>query len=250
VWSSNSHRQCETSFGLSPLSDKSHNRHHIGYSRYGSVAAQITSGQSNLTLILHHHCRRTVHMGGHIGATWRIQLNLCFLRPTRVHNPNSKFNRFSCFHTGDLRVSLHFTMGAHFPQNCPFPRGIWTPSNMIPWAHPSPQTKRHLYQFSRFCTDDRRVSLYFTMGHPFPPSKLPLPMGGSGPPSNTWFRGLTCVLNPNGIWISSAVLPKLTSVTDRPTDHATRLVTIECIYVRSTAMLSNNTNNTVSMTYA
>ena len=27
---------------------------------------------------------------GHIGATWRIWLNLCFLRPTQVHKPNSK----------------------------------------------------------------------------------------------------------------------------------------------------------------
>jgi len=26
----------------------------------------------------------------HTGTTWRIRLNLCFLRPTRVYNPNSK----------------------------------------------------------------------------------------------------------------------------------------------------------------
>jgi len=26
----------------------------------------------------------------HIGATWQIRLNLCFLRRTRVHNPNGK----------------------------------------------------------------------------------------------------------------------------------------------------------------
>jgi len=26
----------------------------------------------------------------HSGATWRIRLSLCFLRPSRVHNPNSK----------------------------------------------------------------------------------------------------------------------------------------------------------------
>jgi len=34
--------------------------------------------------------RQCIHMGGYIGATWRIWLNLCFLRPTRVHNPNCK----------------------------------------------------------------------------------------------------------------------------------------------------------------
>jgi len=27
---------------------------------------------------------------GHIGVTWWIQLNLCFLRPSQVHNPNGK----------------------------------------------------------------------------------------------------------------------------------------------------------------
>jgi len=47
--------------------------------------------------------------------------------------------------------------------------GIWTFMQlMIPWAHPSPQPKRHLDQFSRFCTDDRRVFFYFTMGRPSP----------------------------------------------------------------------------------
>ena len=41
-------------------------------------------------------------------------------------------------------------------------------------------------------------------------------MGGSGPPSNTWFPGPTQVLNPNGISIGLdvlAVLAGLTSVT-------------------------------------
>jgi len=63
---------------------------------------------------------------------------------------------------------------------------------------------------------------------------------GSGLPSNTWFPGPTQLLNPNGISIGSAVFAGLTSVTDRPTDHATRSVTIDRIYVRSTAMRSNN----------
>ena len=66
-----------------------------------------------------------------------------------------------------------------------------------------------------------------------PRSKLSLPVRGSGPQSNTRFPGSTRVLNPNGISISSAVFAGLTSVTDRPTDHATRSVTVGCIYVRS-----------------
>jgi len=111
---------------------------------------------------------------------------------------------------------------------------------MIPWDHPKPQQKRHLYRFSRICTDDRRVSLYFTMGRPFSPKNLPLPMGGSGPPSNTWFPGPTRYavwVDPNGISIGSAVFAGLTSVTNRQT--YTRSVTIGRIYVRSTAMRPN-----------
>jgi len=52
---------------------------------------------------------------------------------------------------------------------------------MIPTAHPSPQPKRHLYRFSRLCTDDRRVSLYFTMGLPFSPKICPFPWGDLDP---------------------------------------------------------------------
>jgi len=108
-----------------------------------------------------------------------------------------------------------------------------------------PHTKRHLHWFSCFCTDDCRVSCPYTLqwDAPFPPSKLPLPMGGSRPPSNTWFPGPTQVLNPNCISISSAVLAELTRVTDRPTDHSTRSVTIDSICVRSTVMRPNNNNN-------
>jgi len=43
---------------------------------------------------------------------------------------------------------------------------------------------------------------------------------------NTWFLGPTGVLNRNGISIGSAVFGGVTSVTDQPTNHATRSVTI------------------------
>jgi len=52
-------------------------------------------------------------------------------------------------------------------------------------------------------------------------------------PSNTWFPGPTRVLNPNNISIGSSVFAGLTSVTDQLTDHATRSVTIDHIYVCS-----------------
>ena len=58
------------------------------------------------------------------------------------------------------------------------PQHLWTPiQHMISTAHPSPQPKRHPYRFSRLCTDDRRVSLYFTMGRPFSPKICPFPWG-------------------------------------------------------------------------
>jgi len=66
-------------------------------------------------------------------------------------------------------------------------------------------------------------------------------MGGSGPPSTTWFPRPTEVLNPDGSSIGAAVFAGLTSVTDKQTDHPTWSVRIGRIYVRSTAMRPNNT---------
>ena len=114
---------------------------------------------------------------------------------------------------------------------------------MIPTAHPTPQPKRYPYRFSRLCTDDRRVSLYFTTGRLFFPQNFPLPIGGldphlihgfPGPPKSstqTASRSVQPFLRGSPVW-----------QTDRPTDHATRSVRIGRIYVRSTAMRPNNTD--------
>jgi len=62
------------------------------------------------------------------------------------------------------------------------PQHLWTPIQyMIPTAHPSPQPKRHPYRFSRLCTNNRRVSLYFTMGRPFSPKICPFAWGDLDP---------------------------------------------------------------------
>jgi len=112
---------------------------------------------------------------------------------SRHARPKRQIQWFSRFCTAHGRNSL-YTMGAPFLQNCPFPPGIWTP-----WDHPNPQPKQHFYRFSRLCTDDRRMSLYFTMGCPFCPKNLPLPMGDrSGPPSNTWFLNQVASCVPSG----------------------------------------------------
>ena len=70
----------------------------------------------------------------------------------RSPQPKRQINRFSRFCTAHSRKSLYFTMGDPFPKNCLFLWGIWTPSNS--WfflAILSPQSKRHVDQFSRFC---------------------------------------------------------------------------------------------------
>ena len=139
----------------------------------------------------------------------------------------------SAFCRTTTQTPLHNQLPSHYRPHKPFnsnfspkigchgnvPQHLWTSmQHMISTAHPSPQPKRHLDRFSRFRTGDRRVPLYNTMGRPFSPSKLLLPMGGSGPPSNTWFPGPTRVLNPNDISIGSAVFAGFASVTDQQTD--------------------------------
>jgi len=52
---------------------------------------------------------------------------------------------------------------------------------MLPSAHQSPNPKRHLDRFSRFCTVHGRVLVHFTTSCPFPPLKLPLPIGNLDP---------------------------------------------------------------------
>jgi len=80
---------------------------------------------------------------------------------------------------------------------------------VLPSVHRNPQPKWQIDQFSHFCTDHSRMSLYFTMGRPFPLLKLPLPMRDLGP-SKTWFLGPIRVHNPNGISIGSAVFAQMT----------------------------------------
>ena len=91
---------------------------------------------------------------------------------------------------------------------------------MMPWAHASPQPKRHLDRFSRVCTDDRGVSLYFTMVCLFPLKIAPSHVG-IWTSCNTWFIGPTGVLNSNGNLIVSAVSARLTIVTDWQSDRQT-----------------------------
>jgi len=122
---------------------------------------------------------------------------------------------------------------------------------MLPWAHPSPNPKRHLDRFSRFA--QMTAECPYTLQWDAFPSKLSLPIGDMTPiyfsdicgftamsaestPMQVVnflnilyttfdsvidmfdvFLGPTRVLNPNDISIGSAVFAGLTSVTDRQT---------------------------------
>jgi len=200
---------------------------------------------------------------GDIGATGWIRLNLWILAPpgeydwtralsgsaglTRVYNPDGKSIGSAVFAqlTAESPYALKWAPIPP-PKNCPFPCGdLHLHLTHCSLAHPSPQPKRHLDRFSLFCTDNGRVSLYFTMARPFhPASKLLLPMGDVDPhlihnslgPSESSTQTTSRSLQP----FLHGSLQTDRRQTDRQTDHAPRSVTIGRIYVRSTAMRPNN----------
>jgi len=183
-----------------------------------------------------HQCALT---SGDIGTTRQIRLNLCFLRPTWVHNPNDKSISSAVFAqlTAESPYTLQWALLS--PQNCPFRWRIWTPS--ILWFLGPIQTHNpNGISIGSAVFTHTTVECPYTLrwNAPSPPPKnCPFQSGGSGPPSNTWLPGPTRVLNPDGISIGWAVSAGLTSVTHRQTDRQTTLLSLfGHIYVRSTAM--------------
>jgi len=93
---------------------------------------------------------------------------------------------------------------------------------MVPWAHPSLQPKWHVDRFSHLHTAHPTVSHYFTMGRYV--SQINIAPWGIGSPSNTWYIGLTRVINSNGIsilstvfvWVPNAMLYNALSVEKKP----------------------------------
>jgi len=111
---------------------------------------------------------------------------------------------------------------------------------MLPSVHQSPP-KRQMDPFSHFCTAHGRKSL-LSNGTPLSPLEIAPSDGGSDP---HLIRGSLDPPEFSAPTPSRSVQPffaELTSVTNRQADHATRSVTIDRTYVRSTAMRSNNTS--------
>jgi len=54
------------------------------------ISHKATSSPQTDGSIVFARWRECAFRCGQIGETWRIWLNLCFLRPTRVHKPNSR----------------------------------------------------------------------------------------------------------------------------------------------------------------
>jgi len=109
----------------------------------------------------------------------------------------------------------------------------------------SPHLKRHLDQFSHFCTADICESLYSTMAAPFPVQNCLFVRGGSEP-------RLVCasLAHPSPQpkqhldWFSHFCRAHdHDRPTDQQTDHVTPSITVGCMYVRSTAMQPNNNDD-------
>jgi len=179
--------------------------------------------------------------GSNVFARCHLQIwsNLCFLRSTRDHNPNRKLISLAIFAqlTAENSYSLQWVPlspkigpshgGSEPPRNQWFPRLSQMASRSVQW----------------FFFQITAVSIYSTMGRLFSPWKLPLPMGGSGPPSNTWFPRPIRVRNPNGIWIDSDFLQGLGLLvwqTDRQTTLLGWKQQAACMYVVQAKRPNNN----------
>jgi len=106
----------------------------------------------------------------HIGAVWQIPLNLCFLRPTRVHNPKGKSigSAVSAQLTAEITI---LCKGRPFPQNCPFSCESGSPSNSLDESEPTIQTApRSVLLFSHRWPQS--VPILYN-GPPLPPQNCP-----------------------------------------------------------------------------
>jgi len=115
------------------------------------------------------HMANTIEQWHNLANT---KLNLCFFRPTRVHNPNAK--SIGSVVSPELTAeSLYILQLATLSTKLPLLMRGSGPHVIHDSLGQSETTiKRHVDRFSRFSADDRRVPILYS-----PPSKLSLPMG-------------------------------------------------------------------------
>jgi len=119
----------------------------------------------------------------HIGATWQIRLNLCFLRPTAHPSaqPKRQIDRLSCFAhlTVESPYTLHTLQWATLsPKIVHSHGGFGRPSNTGP-SEPISQTASRSVQPFLHRWPQSVLILY--NGTPLFPSKLPLLIGDLDP---------------------------------------------------------------------
>jgi len=148
-------------------------------------------------------------------AHWRIRLNLSFLRPTPIHNPNDKSIGSAVFAplTADCRQYVHWRHLANTIEIVHI-GVIWRirlnfcflrPTRADNWNDKS-------IGWAIFAQLKAKVPIGLLYNRPvWLPPKLPLLTGGSGSASNTWLLGTIQARNPNGISIGSAVFAQMTA---------------------------------------
>jgi len=139
--------------------------------------------------------------------------NRChFVRHVQACPTNPVWPDLTKLHSARQNVPILYN-GWPFPPKLPLPMGDMDPHVRHDSLDPSePTDQTDLYRFSRLSTDDRRMSLYFTMGRPFSPKNLRLSMGGSerhlihgplGPPKSstqTASRSIQPFLQGSLVW--------------------------------------------------
>jgi len=125
-------------------------------------------------------------------AHWRHLANMIELVLPSAHpspQPKRQIDRFSRLCTAHVRESLYFTTGNSFPQNCPFPCGIWTPSNTL-FLEPIEAYNPNGTSIGSAVFVQMTAECPYTLQSDAPPTlKIAPSHGGSGPPSNTQFPG-------------------------------------------------------------
>jgi len=149
-------------------------------------------------------------------ANWRYLANTIEpVLPSAHPSPQSKWQiSLSCTAHGRKSLYLHWAL---FPSKLPLAMRDLDPHLIYGSMGPSESSTQTVsWSFQPFLHRRPHSVPILYNGTPLPLVIAPS-HGASGPQSNTWFRGPTLVLNPNGISISSAVFAGLTSVTDRQT---------------------------------